>query len=135
MQNLLIGEPGACTLRLTVWDLGGGHTATEDVHFVAGSPAEVGQGEGMQKPWLVGSAIPNPASGLVGLELAPAEKGLVDVRIVGVDGRVIRTWTEEGPRVEWDCRDSNGRRVPAGRYYVAVRKNGHCASRAVTVIE
>jgi hypothetical protein len=69
-----------------------------------------------------------------------AEPGPIRLDVVGVDGRVIRSWTDHlsSPghvRVTWDGRTRNGSLVAAGRYYLVVRGSaGRRVVNAITVV-
>ena len=64
---------------------------------------------------------PNPFS----YERADMERVIIDrlserttIRIMTVDGRLVRRLEAQGGRAEWDVRDSNGRRVATGVYII-----------------
>lgn len=40
------------------------------------------------------------------------------IRIVAADGRLVRTFTSRGGRVEWDVRDGNGQKLSSGVYLI-----------------
>jgi flagellar hook assembly protein FlgD len=44
------------------------------------------------------------------------------VRILGRDGRLVRTFTVPGGAsfIDWDGRDESGRKVPAGVYFCGI---------------
>lgn len=75
------------------------------------------------------AAAPNPATGLVRLQLPEARSGDA-VEIADLAGRVIRAIAAAGPEVVWNCADDQGRPVPPGVYLW--RCGG--ASGSVTVV-
>jgi flagellar hook assembly protein FlgD len=66
--------------------------------------------------------------------------GKVNLRVVGVDGRRVKSWSEKtipaGPtRILWDGRDDQGQRVASGRYFLVVTdETGHMRTNAATVV-
>jgi hypothetical protein len=67
-------------------------------------------------------AMPNPFRGTVTLAFSLAQSGPVDLRIYGVDGRLVRTLvsgTQEPGyyRPVWDGRDDHGNEMSAGVFY------------------
>ncbi len=67
-------------------------------------------------------AQPNPFRGTVTLSFSLAQSGPVDLRIYGVDGRLVRTLvsgTQEAGyyRPVWDGRDDHGNEMSAGVFY------------------
>jgi hypothetical protein len=86
-------------------------------------------------------ASPNPASGSVQIEFAgPAEMNRVDdFAVYDVHGRRVRSlyqgsWCGGVYGRNWDLTDDEGRRVPAGAYFVRVRSGSEKYARAVTVL-
>jgi hypothetical protein len=75
---------------------------------------------------LLGRGAPNPFLGRTSLDLALPFAGRVDLRVVDVSGRVIRTLVNGArpagaERIVWDGRDRAGRRVAAGVYFARLR--------------
>jgi len=71
---------------------------------------------------LFSPARPTPFVSSTTLEFSLAARGEAELKIFGVDGRVVRTLVqgEQGAgvhRLAWDGRDDAGRRVPAGLYF------------------
>jgi flagellar hook assembly protein FlgD len=89
-----------------------------------------------------GGARPNPSASAVVIETplardAPRELDRLELRIVDVTGRVVRTLTAAdgalarrpgAVRWTWDGRDVAGRRVPQGSYYASVAAAGEKAA-------
>lgn len=78
---------------------------------------------------------PNPAGGTVTVRVlgtTPVSR----VVVLDVSGREVRRLDVGGPRgaVRWDGRDTDGRELPAGRYFVRVIGGGATATRAVTLV-
>ena len=67
---------------------------------------------------------PNPSQGVATLELGARADDLLDaggaleVRIFGVDGRLVRRRQARTPRLQWDGRDRQGQPAPNGVYLV-----------------
>jgi hypothetical protein len=69
--------------------------------------------------------VPNPFVGSTSIVFEVARAGRVRVEIVSVDGRYVRTLTDEfvtpgRNSIDWDCCDDNGRRVSGGVYVCRV---------------
>ena len=87
------------------------------------------------EPALIGSVFPNPAHGSVQIELslpsaAPARVGIFDLQ-----GRCIRSWTENRSTsgrnvISWTGTTPDGRGVPSGVYFVRVRSGEREAARS-----
>ena len=74
-------------------------------------------------PW------PNPAHAFVRLRFTPSRDGRTEIRVFDAAGRLVRTLGAPPPGagtqvVVWDRRDTAGRLVPAGRYFVHTRVDG-----------
>ena len=75
--------------------------------------------------------FPNPARGRVTIsDLHTA----AHLRIHDSAGRVVRAMDAVTAAVTWDTRDASGRPVPAGVYFVTVRRGGALVSEKVTVV-
>ncbi len=78
---------------------------------------------------------PNPAHGRVRILCAlPAGPPSSAVEIVDATGRRIRT-LPPGPVIEWDRISGDGRRVPAGVYFVRLRDRGRVATERMLLLE
>jgi hypothetical protein len=80
-------------------------------------------------PW------PNPGRASVRFRMRIRDAGSVDLTVVDVNGRLMKGWTGlagagEERTVTWDFRDTAGRRVPAGRYFVRLSAGDRSISRA-----
>lgn len=77
---------------------------------------------------------PSPARESVRLAFRAAVAGPVEVSILDVRGRVLRGWRAESAAGErsfdWDLRDREGRRIPAGLYFVQLRAEGRSLVRS-----
>jgi hypothetical protein len=62
--------------------------------------------------------VPNPSRGGVRFELP--DRGMADVRIYDVSGRVVWSATSYGPELRWDGRGRDGQRRPVGPYWIRV---------------
>jgi hypothetical protein len=77
--------------------------------------------------------FPNPARGLVTLQLAGA-RGPVSAEVLDPLGRRVRTLAPADPStVRWDLADDAGQRVGPGIYYVRAHDAKETATRAVVV--
>jgi len=88
----------------------------------------------------LGRAWPNPSAGELRLELALDRAAPVEISILDLAGRRVRTlspgWLAAGRRtVVWDGRDGRGARVPAGIYFVQARWPGFEGTRRVVRID
>jgi predicted outer membrane repeat protein len=90
------------------------------------------------------SPVPNPASQRISVAYdfpitGRPGKVPLEVRITDASGRVIQQWlqvpSERGcGRIEWDCRDGCGKKVPCGLYYIAIGSGEHRLVRSVTIV-
>ena len=130
-------ERGNWTLDLCVWDTNG-DSASAQLSFEALSSAS---GSRMLVPELsLSRGHPNPSRGRVSWELHRSSAGEVDLRVIAVDGRCLRSWTKTRmpagtTRLLWDGLDQRGVPAPSGRYYmVATDASGETRSVAATLI-
>ncbi len=134
--------PGpAVRLRFVVADLGAGSVVEGLVDDVAAYdaalvPLSVGS---RTRALALGAAWPNPARGAQRITLILPTSGPVEVAVVDVSGRVVRTlhrgWTAAGTlTLAWDGRDQGGRESPAGLYWARARgAAGEAARKLVRV--
>ena len=85
-------------------------------------------------PW------PQPAAGTVTARLSLARAARVEVEILDLAGRRIRTiaaaeWPPGARDVAWDARDEAGRRAPAGVYLMRARSGEVSVSQRVVVTD
>jgi hypothetical protein len=84
----------------------------------------------LRSPW------PNPASSIVRLGFRVAAGMPLQLEVLDVRGRRVRSWSGEGNgldrTLEWDFRDSLGRPVATGIYHVALRVGDVSVVRRVT---
>ena len=83
----------------------------------------------LSTPW------PNPGRASVSFRMRIRDQGSIDLKVVDVNGRMLKGWTGlaaagEERIVMWDFRDAAGRRVPAGRYFVRLSAGDRSISRA-----
>ena len=88
----------------------------------------------------LGAAIPNPTVGDVAFSIGLATKGHLRLAIYDVTGRLVRVVVDEERdpglfREAWDGRNSDGRRVAAGVYFVRAEAPGIARSRKVVLIK
>ena len=121
--------PAIMTVR--VWDVGKGGS---DSVAVAYSP-NAGVADRARAPELVLSrSRPNPSSDWVAWEVRRQAEGEVNLRVVAVDGRAVRSWPEQTipagvTRILWDGRDDRGMRAASGRYFLVVTdRAGMCGA-------
>ncbi len=86
----------------------------------------------------LGPPRPNPAPGAVRVDLALPGAMPVEVSVFDVAGRRVRTLVagNEGPgdlHLVWDRRDADGRRAPAGLYFLRMRAGTEVRVRKVVL--
>ena len=103
--------------------------------------ATTGIGETPQPArWKLGAAQPNPFRGATSLTMdVPGSSAGVQVRVIGIDGGLVRTLipgveTPGTRTITWDGRDDFGRNVPAGVYLVRMETAGFLAMRKVLLV-
>jgi hypothetical protein len=84
------------------------------------------------------SPRPNPMVGFARFRYSLAAEALVRLEIVDVAGRRVREWPASTRaagwnETEWDLRDSNGRSVPNGLYFVRLTLRGHSEVQRVVL--
>ncbi|MFH1279666.1 MAG: FlgD immunoglobulin-like domain containing protein [Candidatus Eisenbacteria bacterium] len=82
---------------------------------------------------------PNPFSRETRIAFQLPDAGAVQLKIYGVNGRLVRTLVEgeqpSGPqRVIWDGRDNSGQEVPAGVYFSQLTAAGVTESRKMVLL-
>lgn len=82
---------------------------------------------------------PNPFSRETRIAFQLPKAGAVQLKIYGVNGRLVRTLVEEGKspgshRVIWDGRDNSGHEVPAGVYFSQLIVAGVKESRKMVLL-
>jgi hypothetical protein len=78
---------------------------------------------------ITAAAAPNPFNPETTIFYSVQGSGIVAIRIFSVDGRLIRSLSEEHAaagtcQVHWNGRDDGGRPVPSGLYFVKVEQDG-----------
>ncbi|MFN8588629.1 MAG: FG-GAP-like repeat-containing protein [Candidatus Eisenbacteria bacterium] len=87
----------------------------------------------------VRAPAPNPARGATTVEFTLSSAARVSAEVLDVSGRLVRRLSparsfEPGTHaLRWDVRDTDGRLVPAGVYFVRVSTPGYDAARKVLV--
>jgi len=139
-QTYKLPHDGLWTVTLRIWDVGAGHETTADSSYWHGSLTGIG-GQRLFVPELTLSrSRPNPSGAWVSWDLQLPSAGQVDLRVVGVDGRAIKTWSDRGlpggvTRILWDGRTGTGARASSGRYYLVVTdKSGKTVSMPATIL-
>jgi flagellar hook assembly protein FlgD len=85
-------------------------------------------------------AFPNPTTSGSRIAFDVARPGRVDARVLDVTGRVVRRLASAAPyatgpaSLDWDGRDASGRRLPAGVYFVEVRRGSARDVAKITVV-
>ena len=106
---------------------------------VADSPVDAPAGGLYPAEFSLSVPRPNPASGPVGLDLALPEDAEARVDVFAVDGRRVAVLAA-GRRtaglhaLRWDLRDSGGRRVAPGSYFIRATAGGHRMVRKVVIL-
>ena len=89
---------------------------------------------------MLSRGFPNPSGQWVSWTLRQDRSREVDLGVVAIDGRRIRSWQRQfvgagTTRVRWDGTDEAGRRVPSGKYFlVATDGMGRRIGSAVTIV-
>lgn len=134
------GHDGLWTVTLQVWDVGGGHQARRDSTYWHGSLSGVGDQRIFVPEFALSRGRPNPSGEWIAWDLQLQSANRVDLRVVGVDGRCIRSWPGKAlpggvTKVLWNGVDDRDVRVAAGRYYLVVTDEaGTTHSTPVTVV-
>jgi hypothetical protein len=85
--------------------------------------------------------IPNPFSrgSETAIHYSVAEAGVVQIRILDVAGRLVRTMRESARpgdnRVTWDGTDQGGRQVVSGVYFYEIKAGGFSAERKMLLVD
>jgi len=131
---------GLWTITLRVWDVGGGHEASQDSAYWHGSLTGVGDHRILVPELMLTRGRPNPSGAWVAWDLQLPAAGAVDLRVIGVDGRCVKSWSDRSlpggvTRILWDGRDGQGTSVASGRYWlVATNQAGRTASMPATIV-
>jgi hypothetical protein len=97
-------------------------------------------GRPLSQPLSMRAPFPNPAKASASISFELARSAPVDVDVLDLSGRVVRTILEGNVRpfgrsqVEWDTADDDGRRVPSGIYFVRVRAPGLESTQRIAVV-
>ncbi len=127
---------GYTTLTVRVWDVGGGGSDSLIVQFYPSAHVDDAR---VASAFRIFPGRPNPGGDRVAWEMQRGSPARVKLRIVAVDGRVIRSWPERpfpaGPStITWDCRNDRGRPVASGRYYLLASDDaGNVQSTPLTI--
>ncbi len=128
-------------MKLYVWDVGAGHHAAEiDSFWVGARPAGVGPRRFLIPELALSRGRPNPSAGWVYWDVQQQTPEKVDMRVISVDGRCVKSWSQRSlqagtTRILWDGRDSRGVRVASGRYYLLItNETGKTQTNSVTIV-
>jgi hypothetical protein len=85
------------------------------------------------------ATTPNPMTSGTRITFALRESGSATVRIVDVQGRIVRRLldrqiSEGSHNLQWDGRNESGERVAAGVYFALLVAHGENVMRAITVV-
>lgn len=85
------------------------------------------------------SVYPNPSNGQVNITMDISETGNYDLRVVGIDGRIIQTIhngnLNKGKKtIRWDGKDASGQIVPNGIYFLSLIGNNIHSQQKVVMI-
>jgi len=88
---------------------------------------------------ITSAASPNPLNPETSISYSVGTGGMVSIRIFSVEGRLVRTLSEESAtagtyRVRWNGRGEDGRPVPSGIYFVRVEQNGESSISKLSVL-
>lgn len=83
---------------------------------------------------------PNPFNETTAIEFEIDKPGNVEIFIYDNSGKRINTLTRQNcpkgqNRLDWDCRDKNGRVAPRGAYYYEVRFGGEVQSKKMLIVK
>lgn len=142
----LFGTPGQVRLRFLARDTGlasAVEAGVDDLRILAsfegvGVPAVVANDAPAELH--LGAGEPNPFHGRTRLEFAVPRKEAVNLAVYDVGGRRVRTLLSavRDPgryRAEWDGRDTAGRPVSAGVYFVRLAAGNELRTRKVTMMQ
>jgi hypothetical protein len=130
-------------LRFTAADFGVGsvvEAAVDDITVYDGALAPVDAPRpGPSARLAFRAPQPVPSTGAVSLALELPRAGTVDVDVLDVSGRVVRTVHRgEAPagilRLAWDGRDVAGRAAPAGVYFARARLESERATTRLLIV-
>jgi hypothetical protein len=98
-----------------------------------------GTGGGIASPAFSLAACPNPVNPSTTIEFALPEAGPVRLAVYAANGRELARLLDErlpaGPaRVEWDGRDSSGRALPSGLYFLRLEGKEFAETAKITVL-
>lgn len=129
VNDLVLGAPYASPPDRGSAGIVYGFLSSRLVTPVGGSPV----------PRLTLDNFPNPFSAQTTIVFHAVERGVVEVSIFDVTGRVVLRRTARSHRggaleVVWDGRDERGYAVPGGVYFCRARVNGVTATRKLVLI-
>ncbi len=117
------------------------HIAVDtSVFFSYAFPAGVNEAKAGKPSRISVGAYPNPFNAATNVVWSLPASGDVNVEIVDVSGRVVRTLykgfaTSGSHSVVWDGKDDSGEAVPSGTYMCRVRCGDHTAAAKVVLIK
>jgi hypothetical protein len=131
---------GLWTVTLRIWDVGNGHEASQDTTYWHGDLSGVGDRRVYVPEFLLSRGRPNPSGNWVAWDLQLQSASAVDLMVVGVDGRCIRSWPNRPlpggiTRILWDGLDGRSAQVACGRYYLVVTdESGRTRRMPATIV-
>jgi glucose/arabinose dehydrogenase len=118
----------------------GALTAPGEVYkIIPETTSEVGSVGPAPMSLLLGEAIPNPSARGFSFRVGVPASDATRLRVYDASGRVVRTLVDgalsAGTReMRWDARDSGGRLVPGGVYFLKLDAGGAVETRRLTVV-
>lgn len=97
----------------------------------------VGVGNTPSLPVVV-RAYPNPFSGVVTMDVTTSQRGLCDIIIYDVAGRMVnrfsRTLSTDASALVWDGTDQRGQRVASGQYFATISIGQYAVQQKITLL-
>lgn len=112
------------TLSYVVGDDNGEFSDPTPVMITIQTETSIPGGDSERTPSLLLPPQPNPFSGSTTLSFCPARAGVARADVFDLSGRLVRTLSDgeiaagRTQSVTWDGRDSTGREVPSGTYFI-----------------
>ncbi len=124
---------------VSFYDAGVFVTPVQTSDATIGIGINVGVGPGVAVPGVRVRVEPNPGFGRVQFVAEDAGRGLTQVDIVDLQGRLVRRlgpdWLGGGARLGWDGLDAHGVRVAAGVYLAKIRRGGGLQLTRVVLLQ
>ncbi len=125
-------------MTVRVWDVGDGQWDSEEVPFYYGGSA-VDETQILVPELTLSRGRPTPSASWVEWALQRDQDAEVDLKVVGADGRCVRSWPSRAvsagvTRILWDGLDNRGSPVAAGRYYLVVSDGNRILSTRAAIL-